>query len=146
MGRSRPLSEYMSLHPSLTHLGFWYEESETQFLLCWLFVQRQLSTHWPNKRARILQPTTGLASPRFKSQLTSSSLKSQLTTFFKIPKNPSPSLPGMTSSHPQSYFLSGVFIMTSVIVTSSSHEHEHLHSMCAPSRKVLSLTKPKDKI
>ena len=41
--------------------------------------------------------TTGLAAPRFESQLASSSLKSQLTAFFKIPKNPSPSLPGMTS-------------------------------------------------
>ena len=35
-------------------------------------------------------------------------------------------------SHPQSHFLSGVFIMTSVIVTSSPREREHLHSMCAP--------------
>ena len=40
--------------------------------------------------------------------------------------------------------------MTYVIVTSSPHEREHLHSICAPtralSRIVLSLTKPKDKI
>ena len=72
-------------------------ERETQFLLCWLFVQRQLSTHWPNQRALTPQQITGLASPRFESQLASSHLKSQLTAFFKIPKNPSPSLPGMTS-------------------------------------------------
>ena len=53
-------------------------------------------------------------------------------------------------SHPQSCFLSRVFIMTSVIVTSSPREREHLRSMCAPtralSRIVLSLTKPKDNI
>ena len=72
-------------------------ERVTRFLLCWLFVQRQLSIHWPNIRTCIPQQTTGLASPRFVSQLASSSLKSQLTAFFKIPKNPSPSLPGMTS-------------------------------------------------
>ena len=40
---------------------------------------------------------TGLALPWFESQLASSSLKSQLTAFFIKPKNPSPSLPGMTS-------------------------------------------------
>ena len=84
-------------------------EREAQFLLYWLFVQRQLSTHWPNKCACVPQQTTGLSSPRFESQLAglssprfesqlaSSSLKSQITAFFKIPKNPSPSLPGMTS-------------------------------------------------
>ena len=40
--------------------------------------------------------------------------------------------------------------MTSVIVTSSPREREHLRSMCAPtralSRIVLSLTKPNDNI
>ena len=35
-------------------------------------------------------------------------------------------------SYPQSLFLSGVFIVTSVIVTSSPRAHEHLHSICAP--------------
>ena len=72
----------------ITFLTFWLStreerERQTQFLLCWLFVQRQLSTHWPYKRARIPQQTTGLASPRFESQLASSSLKSQLTAFFQ---------------------------------------------------------------
>ena len=40
--------------------------------------------------------------------------------------------------------------MTSVIVTSSVHEHEYLRSMCVPARAqsqiILSLTKPNDKI
>ena len=33
-------------------------EKHTQFLLLWLFVQRQLSTHWPNQRPRTPQQTT----------------------------------------------------------------------------------------
>ena len=91
---------------------------------------------------------TGFA--QHKNQIASSSVRSQLTAFSKITKILSPSLPGMTSFAPQSHFLSGVFIMTSVIFTSSAHEREHLRSMCAParalSRIVLSLTKPNDKI
>ena len=75
---------------------------------------------------------------------------STLLFFLKITKILSPSLPGMTSFAPHSYFLSGVFIMTFVIVTSSAHEREHMHSMCSPAcvlnRIVLSLTKSNDKI
>ena len=77
--------------------------------------------------------------------------QSQISTdvIFEIPKNLSPSLPGMTSFTPQSHFLSGVFIMTFVIVISSAHEHE-LYSMCAPapalSQIVQSPTKLNDKI
>ena len=37
-------------------------------------------------------------------------------------------------SHPQFHFLSGVFIVTSVIVTSFPRMREHLHSMCAPNK------------
>ena len=59
----------------------------------------------------------GLASLRLKNQRASPRNKSQLTTLKKkITKIPSPSLPGMTSFTPQSYFLSGVFIMTFVIL------------------------------
>ena len=94
---------------------------------------------------------TGLASPRPKNQLASFSFKSQLIAFFK---NHPKSLPhrfwAWRHSHPQSHFLSGVFIMTSVIVTSSPRERKHLRSMCTPtcalSRIVLSQAKPKDKI
>ena len=141
--------------PFITFLTFRFStrgESDTQFLLCWLFhltgpraahsqdptrfVQSQISTHWPNKHSRILQQTTGLALPKFESQLASN-------CFLKILKNPSPSLPGMTSfKSPVLFPIRVFFIMTS--------EREHLHSMCthsrALSRKVLSLTKPKDKI
>ena len=94
-------------------------------------------------------PQTGLALPSFKFQLASPRDKSQQTAFSKITKIPSPSLPDMTSFTPQSHFLSGVFIITFVIVTSSVCECE-LYSMCAPacalSQIVLSLTKPNDKI
>ena len=104
----------------------------------------------PTTRGASRRPQTRLASPRSESQLASSSIRSQLTAFLKITKIPSPSLPGMTSTTPQVHFLSGVFIMTSVIVTSSTREREHLHSMCAParalSRTVLSLTKPNYRI
>ena len=79
--------------------------------------QSPISTNWPNKHA-------GLPSPRFKSQLASFGVKSQLTAFFKNHQIPRPSLPGMTSFTPQSYFPSQVFIMISVIVISSAHERE----------------------
>ena len=74
-------------------------ETHTQFLLCWLFVQRQLSTHWPNKRACIPQQTAGLASPRFESQLASSSLKSQLNVFFQNTEESQPIASGHDVIH-----------------------------------------------
>ena len=131
-------------HWRLSFYVFRHEERGTQFLLCWPFHLTQ------QKRDASRRPQTGLASPSFKSQLASPRLESQLTAFSKITKILSPSLPGMTSFTPQSYFLSGIFIMTFGIVTSSAREREHLHSMCALaralSRIVLSLTKPNDKI
>ena len=127
------------LLPSLS-LGFRHKERDTQFVLSWLF---HLT---PPRTAHLVDPI-GLTSPKFENQLASSSFKSQLTAFFqKSPKILSPSLPGMTSFTSPVYFLSGVFIMTSVIFTSAPHEREHLRSMCVPTRVlsqiVLSLTKP----
>ena len=131
---------YWLLEFSLSTRG----ERETQFLLYWPFHLTK------QKRGASRRPQTGLASSSFKSQPASPSFGSQLIAFFKITKNPSSSLPGMTSFTSQSHFLSGFFIMTFVIVTSSARQREHLHSMCAParalSRIVLSLTKPNDKI
>ena len=70
--------------------------------------------------------------------------------FSKSPRIPPHCFRAWRHSHPLSYFLSGVFIMTSVIVTSSVRKREHLPLMWAPTRAlrrtVLSLTKPKDKI
>ena len=73
-------------------------ERDTQFFLCWLFVHRQLSTHWLNQRTRAHRspwldwPHPG---PKINSLRPASNLNSLL--LFKITKNPSPSLPGMTS-------------------------------------------------
>ena len=129
-------------------LGFQQEEKETQFLLFWLF-------HLPRQRAAPSSQTiTGLATLRSKNQLAPSKFKSQLfwtarprvwiSTWFvqsqistncffqKYPRIPAYRFQAWRHSHTQSDFLSGVFIMTSVIVTSSTHEREYLHSMCAP--------------
>ena len=83
------------LLPSLS-LSFQYEERDTQFLLCWLF-------HLTQQRAAYRVDPTGLASPRSKNQLASSSFKSQLRWtarpgvristncfFSKITQNPQP--------------------------------------------------------
>ena len=68
-------------------------------LLCWLFVHRQLSTHWFNQRAcahPAVHKHTGVAQVRkINSLRLSPNLNSLL--LFKITKNPSPSLSGMTS-------------------------------------------------
>ena len=95
------------------------------------------------------EPTTRSASRRPNWTRLASDLN-QLLFFQKSPKPSAHRFRAWRHSHPQSYFLSGVFIMTSVIVTSSPREREHLRLMCVPtralSRIVLSLTKPKDKI
>ena len=89
---------------------------------------------WPNKRACTSRSPTGLVSPRLKNQLASPSVRSQPTACLKITKIPSPSLPGMTSYTSLSHFSSGVFIMTSMIVTSSVREREYLRSICVTAR------------
>ena len=89
----------------------------------------KISTNWPDKRSAHPVATSWIG----------------LTAFLKNHQISSPSLPSMTSFTPQSYFLSGVFIMTFVIVISSAHERE-LYSMCAPALIVQSPTKPNDKI
>ena len=91
-----------------------------------------------------------LAWPRRAPKINSSKFKSQLTAFFQNTQESLPIAPGHDVIHIPSPFLSGVFIMTPVIVISSPREREHMRSMCTPtralSRKYLSLTKLKDKI
>ena len=123
-------------------LGFWHEERETQFLLCWLFhLTRQRAAHPTRPNLSRLGSNLNLLRP-------ASNPNSLL--FSKYPRMPAHRFQVWPHSHPHPHFLSRDFIMTSVIVTSSPREGEHLHSMCAPthelSRKVLSLTKLKDKI
>ena len=96
-------------------------ERETQFLSMLTFPSDPTTCGTPPQ-------TIGLASASSENQLPSSSVESQLSNS----KILSPSLPRMTSSRPLSNFLSGVFIVTSMIVTSTLRAHEHLHSMCAP--------------
>ena len=73
-------------------------ERHTIFL-CWLFVHSQLSTRWLNQRAYAPHsPQTHWPRPGPKKPTRfhlSPNLNSML--FFKITKNPSQSLPGMTS-------------------------------------------------
>ena len=80
-------------------------------------------TIWPKKRAAypVAPRWTGPAQSRISTNV-----------FFKITKNLSPSLPGMTSFTPQSHFLSGGFIMTFVIVISSARVREQYSMSAAP--------------
>ena len=105
---------------------FRHEERETQFLTMLTFPSD------PTTCGTTLQ-TTGLASASSENQLASSKPKSQLTGFFFFKsQNPQPVASEHDVIHIPSRFLSGVFIVTSVIVTSSLRAREHLHSMCAP--------------
>ena len=140
---SETLTTFFSLGTKrlLTFLTFSFSTwGERDTILTMLTVPSDPTTR---STSRSPQLASGLAqvriSPRF--------VQRQISTncfFQKITKIPSPSLPGMTSFTPHSHFLSGFFIMTFAIVTSSARERE-LHSMCAPAR-ALSRTKPNDKI
>ena len=131
------------LLPSLS-LGFRHEERETQFFLCWLFL-------WLNKGARAPR-NKQLDSPRPDSNPNSSRLSPNLNSLllYKISKNPSPSLPGMTSfTSPVLFPIWGfycdicdchiipVHAWTPALMSAPTH---------ALTRKVLSQTKPEDKI
>ena len=61
--------------------------------------------------------TTGLALASSENRLPSSSIESQL--FFQIPKSSAHRFRAWRHSRPRLHFLSGVFIVTSVIVTST---------------------------
>ena len=93
---------------------------------------------------------TGLAQVQKTTRFVQPKISTNWVFFKNHPKSSAHRFRAWRHSHPHSHFQSGVFIMTSVIVTSSPREREQLRSMCAPtralSRIVLSLTKPKDKI
>ena len=138
------------LLPSLS-LGFPHEERETQFFYadCSSIVSSQL-TDPTNARAhpaihKLHRPRPG---PKNNSLRLSPNLNSLL--LFKITKNPSPSLPGMTSFTSPVLFSIWCFYSdiwdchilparawTPALMSAPTH---------ALNRKVLSLTKPKDKI
>ena len=56
------------------------------FFLCWLFVNRQLSTHWLNKRAAHFVDPNWYRGDETKNRLPTSRLESQLTAFFSNPQ------------------------------------------------------------
>ena len=81
--------------------------------------------------SRLGETKNRLPSSRIESQLFRSEFKSQLTVFFKFQKPQR--FRAWRHSRPRFFFfLSGVFIVTSLIVTSIPHAREHLHSVCAP--------------
>ena len=86
------------------------------------------------RETQFLQQTHGIfrRPPTKKNRLPSSRLESQLTTIFQIPKSSARRFRAWRHSRPWSYFLSGVLIVTSLIVTSFPRAREYLHSMCAP--------------
>ena len=93
------------------------------FFLCWLF---HLT---PPRAAHFVEPNWSRLD-KTKNRLPSSRLESQHTIFFKF-QNPQ-RFQAWRHSHPRSYFLSVIFIVTSLIVTSTPRPGEHMHSMCAP--------------
>ena len=110
-------------------------ERDTIFL-CWLLLHRQLSTQ-PARGARSAQ--SRLASPSSESQPSSSKTKTQLSNFSQIPQILCERFRCMTSfTSPGHIFLSGIFILTSLNNTSSSHAREHLRSCCTNQTHALS--------
>ena len=101
---------------------FRHEERKTQFLSMLTF---------PSDPHHVRPPPQTTASASSENRLASSKPKSQLTVFFKF-QNPQPLASGHDFIHVPSPFLSGFFIVTSVIVTSALRAREHLHSTCAP--------------
>ena len=96
---------------------FRYEERETQFLSMLTFLSDTTTCGTP------LQ-TTG---PKIDYLPLASNLNS---LFFSNSKILSPSLPGMTSFTSPVHFLSGFFIVTSVIVTSTPHTRVNTYTQC----------------
>ena len=119
-------------------------ERETQLLLCWPFhltQQTRGASHRPQLDSS--RPASNLNWPRPASDLNK-------LRFFQNHQESQPIASGHDVICTPVSISIWVFIITSVIVTSSAHEREHLRSICVPARSlsriVLSLTKPNDKI
>ena len=103
------------------------------------------TAHFVNPNcSRFSESKKRLRSSRLESQLTRSGFKYQLTVFFFKFQNPQ-RFRAWRHSPPRSYFLSGFFIVTSLIVTFTCTQCVYLTNPCTK-RKVLSLTKTKGKI
>ena len=107
------------LLPSLS-LGFRHEERETHnFSMLTVRPSSAFNSLTQQTCARTPRSTNSLVSPGPKNQLASSKSKSQIIAFIQNHSDPSPSLQGMTPFTSPVLFPSGVFIVTSVIVTST---------------------------
>ena len=112
--------------------------------------EHRLSSSCVESQLQLTQPTRGARSAQ--SRLTSRRSESQLTVVFFFQISHILSASGHDIIHvPGPIFLSGVFIVISLFVTSTrtrvntSAQCVHLTNPCTK-RKVLSLTKPKSKI
>ena len=126
-----------------------WEERDTIFL-CWLFVHHQLSTHWLNQCVCTHPAVQKLdwPCPGPKNQIALSNSKSQLTAFIQNHKESQPITSGHDIIHIPISSLG--FLLWHLWL---SHPPPVRLNTCvnvctyhALSRKVLSLTKPKDKI
>ena len=101
------------------------------FFLCWLFhLTPSHAAHFVDPNwSRQGETKNRLPSSRFESQLSRSEFKSQLTVFFFKFQNPQ-RFWAWCHSRPWSYFLSGVFIVTSVIVTSGPRARVNTCTQC----------------
>ena len=104
---------------------FRHEERETQFLSMLTFPSKSTTC------GRAANYWSGLGELR----KSTSFVQAQISTncfFFQIPKSSARRFRAWHHSRPLSHLLSGVFIVTSLIVTSAPRACEHLYSMCAP--------------
>ena len=104
----------------ITFFKFWFFDTRREthnFSMLTVRPSSALNSLTQPMRTRSPQSITGLASPRSRNQLGSSKSKSQLTAFSKSLRIPAHCFRAWCHSHPQSHFLSGVFIVTSVIVS-----------------------------
>ena len=93
---------------------FWHEESETQFLSMLTF---------PSDPHHVRPPAANYWSGLGDLQKSTCFVQAQISArHFRA----------WHHSRPRSHFLSGVFIVIFLIVTSAPRAFEHLHSMCAP--------------
>ena len=156
---TRPWSEYVKKTQGIRKTRNWFRYETFNYVLSLRFfdIRRERHSFFNKCAAHSVDPNWSrrgetknrLPSSRLESQLSLSEFKSQLTVFFFKFQNPQ-HFRAWHHSRPRAYFLSGFFIVTSLIVTSAPRVREPLQSMCAPKRctkrKVLSLSKPKGKI
>ena len=136
-------NHYTTMTPRHDFLGSGTKLLFTLLSLRFFDMRRERETHthtisfyadfsiWPH---HVWHPAANYWSGLGKLQKSTCFVQAQISThcFFQIPKSSAHRFQAWRHSRRRSHFLSGVFIMTSVIVTSSPRVREHLHSMCTP--------------